>query len=123
MILYVTMATWCPNCKKNQPLVAMLREKFGDQIDLVGVPVDPEDSPVKLADYRQKYRPAYELLDPVTDAERDELKRLITTISEQGALPSTLITDQQGRVLDAMGGIPSSSTVAKLLDSLPKSNP
>ena len=122
LILYVTMATWCPNCKKNQPLVAMLREKFGDQIDLVGVPVDPEDSSAKLADYRQKYQPAYELLDPVTDSERDELKRLITTISEQGALPSTLITDQQGRVLDAMGGIPSSSTVARLLDSLPTSN-
>lgn len=122
LILYVTMATWCPNCKKNQPLVAMLRKKFGDQIDLVGVPVDPEDSSAKLADYRQKYQPAYELLDPVTDAERDELKRLITTISEQGALPSTLVTDQQGRVLDAMGGIPSSSTVARLLDSLPTSN-
>ena len=120
LILYVSMATWCPNCKKNQPLVAMLREKFGDQIDLVGVPVDPEDTAVKLADYRQKYRPAYELLDPVTDAERSKLETLVTSISRQGALPSTLITDRQGRVLDAVGGIPSSSTVARLLDSLPK---
>ncbi len=120
LILYVTMATWCPNCKKNQPLLALLREQFGDQVELIGVPVDAEDTAAKLAEYRQKYRPAYELLDPVAAAERAELETLVTSISEQGALPSTLITDRQGRVLDAVGGIPSSSTIARLLDRLPK---
>ena len=123
LILYVTMATWCPNCKKNQPLLALLREQFGDQVELIGVPVDAEDTAAKLAEYRQKYRPAYELLDSVTAAERAELETLVTSISQQGALPSTLITDRQGRVLDAVGGIPSSSTIARLLDSLPKPNP
>ena len=123
LILYVTMATWCPNCKKNQPLLALLREQFGDQVELIGVPVDAEDTAAKLAEYRQKYRPAYELLDPVAAAERAELETLVTSISQQGALPSTLITDRQGRVLDSVGGIPSSSTIARLLDSLPKPNP
>ena len=114
------MATWCPNCKRNQPLVALLKEQFGNQIKLTGVPVDPQETSNQLAEYRKKYSPSYELLDPVTADERDSLEKLITTISNQGALPSTLITDRKGRVITAMGGIPSSSTVAKLLDSLSK---
>ena len=122
LILYVTMATWCPNCKKNQPLVALLREQFGDQIELIGVPVDPEEQPTQLAEYRQKYKPAYELIDPITSTERAELETLITSLSLQGALPSTLITDRQGRVLDALGGIPSSSTIARLLEGLPETS-
>ena len=120
LILYVTMATWCPNCKKNQPLVTLLREQFGDQIELIGIPVDPEEQPSQLADYRQKYKPAYKLLDPISSSKRAEIETLITSLSQQGALPSTLITDRRGRVLDAMGGIPSSSTVARLLEGLPK---
>ena len=114
------MATWCPNCKKNQPLVTLLREQFGDQIELIGIPVDPEEQPSQLADYRQKYKPAYTLLDPISSSKRAEIETLITSLSQQGALPSTLITDRRGRVLDAMGGIPSSSTVARLLEGLPK---
>ncbi len=122
LILYVTMATWCPNCKRNQPLVALLKEQFGNQIKLTGVPVDPQETSNQLAEYRKKHSPSYELLDPITADERASLEKLITTISDQGALPSTLITDRKGRVITAMGGIPSSSTIAKLLDSISKAS-
>lgn len=122
LILYVTMASWCPNCKRNQPLVALLQKQFGDQIQLVGVPVDPQDTISKIEEYRTKYKPAYELLDPISPAKLTDLENLITTTSDQGALPSTLITDRQGNVITALGGIPTSSTVAKLLNRLPNSN-
>lgn len=115
--LITTMATWCEACKKQQPQLAHLRNVFPeDQLEMIGVPADPIDSQDDLTNYMQTYRPAYRLV-MIDNAELKSLQKTLRT----EALPSTIITDSSGVVIQAFAGVPSASAVAKLVT--PITNP
>ena len=48
-ILVVFMGSWCPWCKKTMPAVTALKEKYGDQVEIVGAFMDETPEPVNAA--------------------------------------------------------------------------
>jgi len=117
--LYSTMATWCPSCKQHMPQFALLRRAFdAGSLAEFGVPIDAEDTPAKLRDYLAAYQPAYELLIDLNPTQRSEVQLLLAETLGAEVLPSTIVTDRQGRVVLVAKGIPTVSELRKLLDSV-----
>ncbi len=48
-MLVVFMGSWCPWCKKTMPAVTALKEKYGDQVEIVGAFMDGAPEPVAEA--------------------------------------------------------------------------
>lgn len=48
-VLVVFMGSWCPWCKRTMPAVTALKEKYGDQVEIVGAFMDATPGPVKDA--------------------------------------------------------------------------
>ena len=48
-VLVVFMGSWCPWCKKTMPAVTALKEKYGDQVEIVGAFMDGVPGPVREA--------------------------------------------------------------------------
>ena len=48
-VLVVFMGSWCPWCKRTMPAVNALKEKYGDQVEIVGAFMDSTPGPVKDA--------------------------------------------------------------------------
>lgn len=48
-VLVVFMGSWCPWCKKTMPAVVALKEKYGDQVEIVGAFMDQTPGPVRDA--------------------------------------------------------------------------
>lgn len=48
-VLVVFMGSWCPWCKRTMPAVSALKEKYGDQVEIVGAFMDATPGPVRDA--------------------------------------------------------------------------
>jgi len=113
--VFTTMATWCETCKGELPQVALLRKSFGEELALVGVPVDEHDDAAKLARYREENAPAYRLLDPLPEPARQAVQQQVLDALRVDALPATIVTDASGRVLRTSSGVPSVSELRAFL--------
>ena len=112
--LYTTMATWCAACKRHLPQIATLRSAFTDgELKIYGVPIDAEDTPTKLKSYESTFKPAYRLLVHLTPQQRSEVQKLLLDDLGSETLPSTIVTDMTGRVLQSLRGVPTVSDVRK----------
>lgn len=117
LVVYTSMATWCAVCKGELPQIARLRESFGtDEVELVAVPVDATDDDAKLAGYVTANAPRYHLR---TDLGRDPAFRagfsgIVQMATGLDGLPSSVVTDRNGRVLHAGTGVPSVSDLRRL---------
>lgn len=113
--LYTTTATWCPSCKKSLARIRLLRESFAaDELDLYGVPVDPEDTPEKLRSYREQYQPAYRQLTGLSPTEVGAVKGRVAAALGDDVLPASIVTDSGGRVLATLPGVPTVSQLRRL---------
>ena len=82
-------------------------------------PIDPEDTAVKLSQYRDEYGPAYNLLDDLSRGDVMAVEKVVEhTTQLSDALPATIITDESGMVLYSTAGVPSISDIKKLLQEL-----
>lgn len=116
LVTYTTTATWCGSCRKELPQFEMLEERFRDgSVQMYGVPVDPNDTKNKLANYRKKHNPRYELLPDCSDEQVLLLRQVIFRKLRVDGLPATVVTDTEGRILHVQGGVPSVSTLRRLL--------
>lgn len=117
LYVYTTMATWCEACKRELPQVAALREALpAGEVELLGVPVDPQDDPGRLAEFERAHRPAYRLLVDLDARARATVRDLLQRTLRVEVLPSSVVCDTDGRVLKVMMGVPSVSEVRALLD-------
>ncbi len=113
----MTMATWCAACKSHLPQVSTLRQAFQpSEVELSGVPIDPADTPEKLANYVRDLQPAYRLLNNLSAQEQEKTQTFLKLHGTQGALPSTIITDSRGNVIKTLSGLPTVSDVAQALE-------
>ncbi len=116
LFLYTTMATWCAACKRHLPQLQQLRGKLAaESLAMYGIPIDEADDAEKLTGYVEQYRPAYELLKDLTTEQRIEVQQLVADALKTDALPSTVMTDADGRILLITGGLPTISQIRKLL--------
>lgn len=112
----VTMATWCAACVENMPKVEALKRAFAPgEVEIVGLPVDPEDGPEKLRDYAERRRPAYTVLADLTADEKSALKEAVIAGLDFEPLPSTLVMDAAGNVLYVTEGVASVSEVRRFV--------
>ncbi|MCF6218592.1 MAG: TlpA family protein disulfide reductase [Gammaproteobacteria bacterium] len=89
-------ATWCPPCREEMPSLQRLADDLpDDQYQLVGIAMDHDDHLVRefLAERNVVFS---NLLDATEDV-------ITQTLSVQG-LPSTLIINEQGRVIAVIPG-------------------
>lgn len=110
--VYTTTATWCVACIGHLPAVADLAQ---DGVELFGVPIDAEDDAAKLAAYVEERKPVYEMLAEIGAGEKEEVVAFLRNelrMRDPG-LPSSVITDGEGKVLEVMQGIPTVSQVRK----------
>ncbi len=112
--IYTTTATWCAACVGHLPALARLQD---DRVALFGVPVDLEDDASRLAAYVEKTRPPYEMLSATTAADRQAVTTFLANAlhTANPVLPSTVVTDGEGKVLAVTPGVPSLSEVRKWL--------
>jgi len=117
LCLYVSMATWCPSCRKHLPELKQLRDRFeGSQIRMTGVPVDDTDDAEKLKKYVAENNPPYEMSFEWTVPQRFEFVKIAKSETRKEVLPTTVITNNEGEVLEIMAGIPSVSDIVRLMD-------
>lgn len=113
--IYITTATWCAACTTNLPQVALLKERFADQIEVYGIPIDPDDSAEKLSAYAEKYEPTYQMVTQLTEKDRTAVVNMVKTLLGTDALPSTIVTDPAGKYLDSTSGVPTASWLSETL--------
>ena len=114
--MYISMATWCPSCKKHLPELRQLRSMFnGSVLEMIGVPVSNMDDAEELEQYVEAHEPPYDLAGSWTWEQRFKFFKLVISKTRREVLPSTVITDSKGHVLDIMQGIPSASDIIRLI--------
>ncbi|MFQ5416787.1 MAG: ASPIC/UnbV domain-containing protein [Myxococcota bacterium] len=114
--MYTTMATWCLACKRNIPQMISLRRAFPPELlRLYGVPIDAGDTREMLSEYVEKYRPSYALLSRLTAPEVSTVQQIVETKLGDEILPSSIVTDADGRILETIAGVPSVSLLRRLL--------
>ena len=115
LFVLTTMATWCTACKSHLPQHGLIKDSLGDRIRLYGVPIDPIESDADLRAYSQENQPAYQLLTTDADSWRRDVQELLHRHLKGQPLPSTIVTDGNGKVLDVFPGVPNVSQLRKLL--------
>jgi thiol-disulfide isomerase/thioredoxin len=116
--MYTTMATWCESCRKEIPHLQRLRSEFGESVlGMYGVPIDPEDTEEGLKAWMSEHKPPYELLSEIGEAKRTAVRDMVLAELKQEAVPATILTGPDGRVLAAQWGPPTVSKIRELLRS------
>lgn len=116
VVLVETMAIWCPKCKSQQNEVKALRAALGNRDDLavVGLDIDPNESPDMLRDYVQGN--GFDWLYAVPSA---DVSREIASLYGDQFLnpPSTpmLIIDRKGTVHPLPFGVKSADELMEML--------
>lgn len=83
-------ATWCPPCLAEMPSINSLRAKFRDDKDILFIMADVDNNLTRSSNFmkRNKYDlPVYEATESIPEA------------IFQGTVPTTLIIDQQGKIV------------------------
>ena len=76
---------------------------------------DEADDDRKLAAYNTEWHPAARLVNLAPARRKEAAAAVAKALGEQPALPSTVITDGSGRFLAAQQGVPTVSTLRKML--------
>ena len=92
-ILIVFMGSWCPWCKKTMPAVNALKEKYGDQVEIVGAFMDATPGPVRDAADEHGFH-----VKALYNA-----GELAETVGVNG-IPHTLLFDKKHRVVKTWEG-------------------
>ncbi|MFT4549886.1 MAG: hypothetical protein ACI8XO_002085 [Verrucomicrobiales bacterium] len=79
------------------------------------MPVDPDDDAAKLAAYVEKHKPAYQMLVEISNVEKQAVTDFLAKElrMQNPVLPSSVITDADGNVLEVIKGLPTLSQVRK----------
>ncbi len=116
LTLFTSLATWCPNCRKQIPQLKLLRGEFTEaQLGIFGAAVDKEDSKEELQQYMLKNKPPYTLATPWRDAERKNFNRLVNKELRSDVLPATVVFDKRGKIISVVPGVPTISDIRRML--------
>lgn len=107
--------SWCPPCRKEAPeLVAASRELAQDDVAFVGINTGDASQDQRLAFQRRYDVPYPSLFDPSGRT----LLAFDGTL-DPGAVPSTVVIDEQGRLAASIvGAIPSRRTLVDLVEDV-----
>jgi peroxiredoxin len=105
-------AAWCPPCKQEIPWLNELQKQYGDDLQVVGVTVDDEDS-AELSAFVKEMKFRFPVLHSTPEAESAYLGI--------AGVPVTYFLDRGGRIRKKTSGLTSKeemqATIRSLLDA------
>lgn len=130
MVLINLWATWCPPCEMEFPYMELAYEQYSDRVAVLGLSVEPNDTPEKL----QAYVDSHGLTFPVgSDTEVN-----LADVFQIETIPTSIVVDRFGNVAVVESGAQTSTrsftalfdyfldpeyTETKALDAFPKPKP
>lgn len=118
LVLFTTMATWCVACRTELPQFLHLRSVFKpEELGMFGLPYDDKEGSERLIAWAVANGPPYELLTNLTRDNIASVKMMVLKSLRIDAVPATIVTDTNGRVLRTRWGPPSVSELRELLRS------
>ena len=96
-VLIEFWATWCPNCRELEPTLLKMHDKYGKDVQFVGVAVSVNESPTLVKRYAEKHHFTHHILyDRAGDA---------TTAYNVPATSYVVVLDKTGKVVyTGLGG-------------------
>ena len=96
-VLIEFWATWCPNCRELEPTLVKMHEKYGKDVQFVGVAVSVNESPTLVKRYAEKHGFTHHILyDRAGDA---------STAYNVPATSYVVVIDKTGKVVyTGLGG-------------------
>ena len=98
-VLIEVFASWCGTCRRAAPSLARAHEKYGDQLDFVGVSVDDDAS--LAAEAKQGWQIPYAVAHDDTGAFARAYRIRV--------LPTFVLLDREGKIAEVSAGLPSES--------------
>jgi peroxiredoxin len=124
LVLYTTMATWCVACTTELPQFLHLRSAFKpSELSMFGLPYDAKENPEQIKAWGATRRPPYELLADLSPEEISSIKKMVLNTLKIDAIPASIVTDGEGRVLKVKWGPPSVSELREILWVQSKTGP
>lgn len=121
---YTLFATTSIELIDQLPTLKAQRERLGPEgVDLVVVPIDEKDDNNRLAAFHRQWKPTSRLLNLPLNRRSEALAVFRQVLGTAPSMPSTVVTDEAGQVLLAQPGIPSTSTLRRLLSERPANPP
>ena len=104
-------ASWCPPCRRSMPLLDRLyRQHQSAGLHLVGINVEPDLMPQQIAHVERSFGARF---PSVQDAD-GAIQRAYGVVS----LPTTVILDRDGKVVDVHVGVPDMDELNQQIRSL-----
>jgi len=124
IVVLTTMASWCASCAKHQPLVKNLSADFAASgVSFVGFAGDPDDPAEALQSFVERLDIDYPVISAPDEAVRASVETILNSGDGADVLPSTIIVDENGKVLVTHSGIPTASELRQQLAKLPADQP
>jgi len=83
-------ATWCPPCIAEMPSINALHEQFKEQENVVFLMVDVDGNHEKSKQFMSKHQYGLSVVSPASE---------ISPVFMQGAIPTTVILDREGKMV------------------------
>ena len=96
VLLINIWATWCVPCKEEFPDLIKFSEKYGEQIELIGISIDyPDEVESKIIPFLNKLKPNF---INYVNVENDT-EKFINNLNPDwsGAIPATFFYDSEGK--------------------------
>lgn len=105
-------ATWCPPCRKGVPDLISLQNEYKDNLVVIGISLDQQNTIKDLAPFIKQYGINY----PVVLG----TEKVVQDYGNIQAIPTSFVVDQKGFIVDTHVGLVSKSTYTDLINKLIK---
>lgn len=101
-------ASWCEPCTKEMPYMNELYDEYKDKVEILAINAD--ETPLVINNFTQKYQLAFPIL-------LDTDQRILRAYHIQ-PLPTTILINKEGKVIESVTGTLSKNDIEKLLQKL-----
>lgn len=103
-------ATWCPPCVRGIPDLVELQEKYGDDLQIIGISVDRDDTVGDVVPFVEKMNMNYPVVF-FTD-------QVVQDYGGIEAIPTAFLLDKDGNIVEKYVGLQSKPTLEAAIDAL-----
>jgi len=89
-------ATWCGPCRQEIPQLVALQDRYGDQLQVIGISTD-EGDPANVRAFAEEFQMNYPVVMATTDINRQ--------FPGVFALPTSFVVDTEGRIVQTHVGL------------------